>query len=72
MKTKKFVWSLLSILIVASMALVGCTDQTTETEVPTEEAGEKLAVGIVLPTKDEPRWIQDETRFKDALTEAGY
>ena len=31
-----------------------------------------LAVGIVLPTKDEPRWIQDETRFKDALTAAGY
>jgi putative multiple sugar transport system substrate-binding protein len=29
-------------------------------------------VGIVLPTKDEPRWIQDETRFKEALTAAGY
>jgi ABC-type xylose transport system substrate-binding protein len=26
----------------------------------------------VLPTKDEPRWIQDETRFKEALTAAGY
>ena len=26
----------------------------------------------MLPTKDEPRWIQDETRFKDALTAAGY
>ncbi|RPI32394.1 MAG: sugar ABC transporter substrate-binding protein, partial [Chloroflexota bacterium] len=35
------------------------------------EAG-KVPVGIVLPTKDEPRWIQDETRFKDALTAAGY
>ena len=32
----------------------------------------KLAVGIVLPTKDEPRWIQDETRFRDALKAAGY
>jgi putative multiple sugar transport system substrate-binding protein len=29
-------------------------------------------VGIVLPTKDEPRWIQDETRFKEALEAAGY
>jgi putative multiple sugar transport system substrate-binding protein len=29
-------------------------------------------VGIVLPTKDETRWTQDETRFKDALTAAGY
>ncbi len=35
------------------------------------EAG-KLAVGIVLPTKDEPRWVQDETRFKEALQAAGY
>ena len=35
-------------------------------------AGSQLSVGIVLPTKDEPRWIQDETRFKDALSKAGY
>jgi putative multiple sugar transport system substrate-binding protein len=26
----------------------------------------------VLPTKDEPRWIQDEARFKEALEAAGY
>jgi putative multiple sugar transport system substrate-binding protein len=31
-----------------------------------------LAVGIVLPTRDEPRWIQDETRFREALSAAGY
>jgi putative multiple sugar transport system substrate-binding protein len=31
-----------------------------------------IAVGIVLPTKDEPRWIQDQTRFQDALKKAGY
>jgi putative multiple sugar transport system substrate-binding protein len=29
-------------------------------------------VGVVLPTKDEPRWIQDETRFRDAFAKAGY
>ncbi|MFO7540556.1 MAG: sugar-binding protein, partial [Chloroflexota bacterium] len=29
-------------------------------------------VGIVLPTKDEPRWVQDETRFIEALEAAGY
>jgi putative multiple sugar transport system substrate-binding protein len=28
-------------------------------------------VGVVLPTREEPRWIQDETRFKDAFAEAG-
>jgi len=26
----------------------------------------------VLPTKDEPRWIQDETRFNDALKDTDY
>jgi len=45
---------------------------TAPTAAPTNAAASALAVGIVLPTKDEPRWIQDETRFKDALTAAGY
>ncbi len=31
-----------------------------------------IQVGIVLPTKDEPRWIQDETRFKSILDQAGF
>jgi len=35
-------------------------------------AAGKVDIGIVLPTKDEPRWIQDETRFNDALKTAGY
>jgi putative multiple sugar transport system substrate-binding protein len=29
-------------------------------------------VGIVLPTKDEPRWVQDETRFTEALKSTDY
>ncbi|PWV99765.1 putative multiple sugar transport system substrate-binding protein [Paenibacillus cellulosilyticus] len=32
----------------------------------------KVSVGIVLPTKDEPRWVQDEQRFKDALSGSKY
>lgn len=32
----------------------------------------KVEVGIVLPTKDEPRWVQDEQRFKDALKKSKY
>lgn len=34
--------------------------------------GSKVSVGIVLPTKDEPRWVQDEQRFKDALSGTKY
>jgi len=62
----KKLFALLSILVIASMALAACGAAE-----PTVSAT-KLAVGIVLPTKDEPRWVQDETRFKDALTAAGY
>ena len=69
MKSKKFVWMLLSILIVSSFALAACGGEATPTETTGEET---LAVGIVLPTKDEPRWIQDENRFKDALQKEGY
>ena len=46
------------------------TTETTETELPAEELSGK--VGIVLPTRDEPRWVQDETRFREALEAAGY
>ena len=59
-------WTLVVLVIVASMLLSACGGT------PTEQAGQALSVGIVLPTKDEPRWIQDETRFREALTKAGY
>ncbi|NLB70489.1 MAG: substrate-binding domain-containing protein, partial [Chloroflexi bacterium] len=73
MKRFKFLFTLASVLIIASMVLGACTTAPQE-PVDSEQppAGEELAVGIVLPTKDEPRWIQDETRFKDALTQQGY
>lgn len=35
-------------------------------------SGSKVDVGIVLPTKDEPRWVQDEQRFTDALKDTKY
>ena len=58
---KSLLWVvvLLCVSIIAGFSLAGCKKTT-------------LDVGIVLPTKDEPRWIQDETRFNDALKTAGY
>jgi len=70
--------SILAILVIFAMVLSACkTTATPEVaepaaEEPVAEESSSLAVGIVLPTKDEPRWIQDETRFSDALTAAGY
>ena len=62
----KKLFALLSILVIASMAFTACSGAATTAPET------KLAIGIVLPTKDEPRWVQDEARFKEALTAAGY
>ena len=66
---------LISLVLVLSVVLAACAPAAAPAApaAPAEPAaGGKLAVGIVLPTKDEPRWVQDETRFKEALTAAGY
>ena len=66
---KKFALAFLSLLVAVSM-LAACAPAAPATEAPAAASG--LSVGIVLPTKDEPRWIQDETRFTDALKAAGF
>ncbi|MFW6298609.1 MAG: sugar ABC transporter substrate-binding protein [Bacillota bacterium] len=33
---------------------------------------EEIDVGIVLPTNDEPRWVQDEERFEELLEDTEY
>ena len=76
MRKLRTTWIMISLLVGLSMLLAACAAPAA-TEAPAGEtpppAGETtLAVGIVLPTKDEPRWIQDETRFKEALEAAGY
>ena len=70
--------------MVAAFSLAGCKTTTTETTTEAtvaettaeatvaETTAAGVVIGIVLPTKDEPRWIQDETRFNDALKTAGY
>lgn len=34
--------------------------------------GSELDIGIVLPTNDEPRWVQDEERFENLLEDTDY
>lgn len=66
-------YSVLAILVIFAMLLSACGSTATSEEAADAVVGEEaLAVGIILPTKDEPRWIQDETRFQEALTAAGY
>ena len=69
---KSWLYTLLALVMIASTILAAC-GTTAPTAAPANGGtASKLSVGIVLPTKDEPRWIQDETRFKDALKAAGY
>lgn len=62
---KKLVALLLCVVMVTS--LVGCGKSTTSTS-----ADGKVDVGIVLPTKDEPRWLQDEAKFRDVIGKTNY
>jgi len=50
---------LLFTVLFGLVALAGCAKTTVD-------------IGIVLPTKDEPRWIQDEERFVAALADTDY
>jgi putative multiple sugar transport system substrate-binding protein len=68
--------------VLAACGTAAPTGGTQATAAPAAPAGAQataapaasgqLAVGIVLPTKDETRWTQDEARFKEALDKAGY
>ena len=62
------------VLLLAFSLLLGMTACSSTPSGTTTTSGNssKVDVGIVLPTKDEPRWIQDETRFKEALKNTEY
>lgn len=58
---------LVSLLLAATMvvaSLTGCGSKPADSK--------KVQVGIVLPTKDEPRWLQDQAQFEKILGDAGF
>lgn len=72
---------LISLLCVASLLiglLAGCgssgSAQATNGAKPAADksASGTIQVGIVLPTKDEPRWLQDQAQFESILSDAGF
>ena len=77
---KKF----LSLLLIATMALcmlTACGSSSDSGSGSGSDEGatgsdnstaETIEVGIVLPTKDEPRWLQDQKQFETILGEAGF
>lgn len=47
------------------------SDSSDDAAASSSSDGE-LQVGIVLPTKDEPRWLQDQSKFEEILGDAGF
>ena len=67
--SKKVWYSLMALFVIAATVLSACAPQAAATEAPSTGSG--VQVGIILPTKDEPRWIQDEAIFQDAIAQSG-
>ncbi|MBR7064884.1 MAG: sugar-binding protein [Treponema sp.] len=55
----------------AKVALALCMLLSTTTAIFAAGKKDAVKVGIVLPTRDEPRWIQDENQFKKELAGTG-
>jgi len=71
----KNIFVILSAFLVFAVFATGCGSSSTSNDssnVGKKNKDGKVDIGIVLPTKDEPRWTQDETRFKDALKDTDY
>ncbi len=69
---------LLSFLLAATMVMgmaTGCGNTSSggaDTGDAANSGGGEVQVGIVLPTKDEPRWLQDQKQFETILGDAGF
>ncbi len=74
---KKIIAVLLCFVMVLSLAGCGTKSPASGDNGNTGDTGSKgnsgkVDVGIVLPTKDEPRWIQDQERFESVIGETDY
>lgn len=68
---------LLLVVLMSLGVFYGCSGTTpTATTAPVASQAPAKAgsvdVGVVLPTKDEPRWLQDEARFRDVIGQTSY
>ncbi|KML03068.1 sugar ABC transporter substrate-binding protein [Rossellomorea marisflavi] len=68
----KKMWRMASFLMVLAlfMGMLAACGSSSSSGGGKSKSG--VDIGIVLPTKDEPRWVQDEKRFKDALKDSDY
>ena len=83
---KKKLLSALLTMTMAATLLMGCgstatstsnsgsagSSDETSTAASDASSSDGVEVGIVLPTKDEPRWLQDQAQFEKILNDAGF
>lgn len=83
---RKKIFSMFLCASMVAMSLTGCgssdksssgssdkkSTSATEAGSKSDASDDELQVGIVLPTKDEPRWLQDQKQFETILTEQGF
>lgn len=70
---------LLGIALIGAVVLTGCSGGNSasdkgirkEASKKKESKKETVDVGIILPTKDEPRWLQDQEHFGENLKKEG-
>ncbi len=65
----------LSMVLAAALVLgllAGCASGKKDDKKSEDKKDGKVQVGIVLPTKDEPRWLQDQAQFEKILGDAGF
>lgn len=72
MKKELRVFSIILVAMLFVSLLAACNNNKSSGDGSGSKKSNKVSVGIVLPTKDEPRWVQDEQRFKDALSDSEY
>lgn len=70
---------ILGLALAATMVMglaTGCGKKKNEADASGNESGNSgggdVQVGIILPTKDEPRWLQDQKQFETILGDAGF
>src|SRR5512140_2019341 len=74
--------TIFSVVLIMSFALAGCATPAATTPAPQATqppaaatqppAAAGKSVGIVLPTKSEPRWLQDQAALQKYMAAAGY
>lgn len=74
---KKMFAVLLCLVMVISLAGCGTKNDSGSSAGSGSESGSgsnsgKVDVGIVLPTKDEPRWLQDKDKFESVIKDTKY